>query len=162
MKGEKVFLIWNMKHFIVILLGSVIVKLKLEFNTLMITLYIESLLSYYAIINQWYFEVETALYDHYRARGKGKSNIWSVWFDWKNNRCLLWKCVHAHTEKISSWLTLTSVVPFSICCRLISKRETSWLSVFSSLSNWFFLDEHEKRGQGIWEAFKFWSLTQLD
>ena len=123
-----------MKHF---LLCSVIVKLKLEYNTLMIILYIESLLIYYASINQWYSETETALYDHHRARGKGKSNIWSVWFDWKNNRCLLWKCVHAHTEKISSWLTLTSVVPFSICCRLISKRETSWLSVFSSLSNWW-------------------------
>ena len=45
------------------------------------------------------------------------------------------KCANVHTEKISSWLTLTSAVPFSICCRLISKRETSWLSVFSSLSN---------------------------
>ena len=148
-----------MKHF---LLCSVIVKLKLDYNTLMIILYLESVLIYYANIHQWYSEIETALYDHYRARGKGKSNIWSVWFDLKNNKCLLWKCVHAHTEKISPWLTLTSAVPVSICRRLISKRETSWLSVFSSLSNWFFLDEHEKRGQGIWEAFKFWSLTQLD
>ena len=109
-----------MKHF---LLCSVIVKLKLDYNTLMIILYLESVLIYYANIHQWYSEIETALYDHYRARGKGKSNIWSVWFDLKNNKCLLWKCVHAHTEKISSWLTLTSAVPVSICCRLISKRE---------------------------------------
>ena len=54
-----------MKHFIAILLGSVIVKLKLEFNTLMIILYFDSLLSYYAIINQWYSEIETTLYDRY-------------------------------------------------------------------------------------------------
>ena len=38
-----------MKHF---LLCSVIVKLKLEYNTLMIILYIESLLIYYASIKQ--------------------------------------------------------------------------------------------------------------
>ena len=50
-----------MKHFIVILLCSVIVKFKLEYNTLMIILYIESLLIYYANINQWYSEIETAL-----------------------------------------------------------------------------------------------------
>ena len=41
-----------MKHFIAILLGSVIVKLKLEFNTLMIILCFYSLLSYHVIINQ--------------------------------------------------------------------------------------------------------------
>ena len=33
--------------------------------------------------------------------------------------------------------------------------------------HWFILNEllkcvHEKCGQGIWEAFKFWSSTQLD
>ena len=67
-----------MKHFIAILLGSVIVKLKLEFNTLMIILCFYSLLSYHVIINQWYSEIETALYDHYRAHRKGKSNIWSL------------------------------------------------------------------------------------
>ena len=71
-----------MKHFIAILLGSVIVKLKLEFNTLMIILYFDSLLSYYAIINQWYSEIETTLYDRYRAHRKGKSNIWSlIWLE---------------------------------------------------------------------------------
>ena len=32
-----------MKHFIAILLGSVIVKLEVEFNTLMIIVYIQSL-----------------------------------------------------------------------------------------------------------------------
>ena len=58
-------------------------------------------------------------------------------FDWTGRITDALKCVNVHTEKISSWLTLTSAVPFSICCRLISKRETSWLSVFSSLSNWF-------------------------
>ena len=32
-------------------------------------------------------------------------------------------------RKISSWLTLNSAVPVSICYRLISKRETGWLLV---------------------------------
>ena len=44
MKGEKLFLIFEplRKHFIVVLLGSVIVKLKLESNTPIITLYIKA------------------------------------------------------------------------------------------------------------------------
>ena len=81
-----------------------------------------------------------------------------TWFVWKMLALKMCTCTYI---KISSWLTLTSAVPVSIRCRLINKRETGWLSVLWSLSNWFVLNElskfiHEKCEPGILEAFKFW------
>ena len=139
MKGEKFFFnIRALKEtFYRCLLGYVIVKLKLESNTPMITLYIKAYWFIMRISTSDILRLKqpcTTIIEHVE-----KEKVTFDQFDLTGrvtDACFeMCKCTYG---KISSWLTLTSAVPFSICCRLITKRETSWLSVFSSLSNWFF------------------------